>query len=411
MFPFGLTGVVSVRDAVKLRHAQERLLAVAAKAVSGNGREQGKLEHTQLDGRDVIRYELPAKIPMFISPAWTIDEHYLVGSLAVQSVKAFLTRKSDAKSLADVPEVARWFSSGQGPLAVSYQDTAGLFRAFYPTLQLFSAGFSQKLREAGIDFDVALLPTTNTIAQHLRPAVCVTRQVADGFEIDTRATVPGGNQATLAPFVLGLTLPAVQAVRTTARRAQSMNNIKQLLLAILNYESSHGSFPPAYTADKQGQPLLSWRVAILPHIEQESLYRQFHLDEPWDSPHNKQLIAKMPPLFRSPRSAAGPGKTCYLTVRGKETVFRGAEKVKLADIANGTSHTIALVEANDQAAVIWTKPDDFQFDPKQPTKGLDKTWPGGFLAGFADGHVQQLPLSLDPEDLRRMFSKAQMPRP
>ncbi len=80
-----------------------------------------------------------------------------------------------------------------------------------------------------------------------------------------------------------------------------MNNLKQIGLAMHNYESTFGTFPPAYIADKAtGKPLLSWRVAILPFLEQDALYKQFHLDEPWDSAHNKTLIARMPPVYRSP---------------------------------------------------------------------------------------------------------------
>jgi hypothetical protein len=209
----------------------------------------------------------------------------------------------------------------------------------------------------------------------------------------------------MGPFVAGLTLPAVNAARTAARRTTSMNNLKQLLIALATYQDAHHSFPPACTVDKQGRPLLSWRVAILPYLDEEALYRQFHLDEPWDSPHNKQLIARMPPLFRSPRSTAASGKTCYLAVRGKNTVFPGAEKVTLSDIRDGLSNTIAIVEVNDTTAVEWTRPDDFQPDPKQPTKGLQNTWRGNFLAGFADGHVCSISVSVDAATLRAMFTR------
>lgn len=403
MFPFGLTAAVSVRDAARLRAAQDKLLAVVAQATTAD-KKKGELVRTTLEGRTVLHYEF-RQSPMPISPGWTIDDHHLVGSLTVQNLKGFLLRKPDAKSLADVPVVARWLREGQAALAISYQDTASLFRAFYPTLMLFSGGMGRQLREAGIDFDVTLLPTTNTIARHLRPSVSVVRQVSDGFEFDTRGTVVGGNLFVTGPFVAGLTLPAVNAARTAARRTVSMNNIKQLLLALVTYQDAHHSFPPAYTVDKQGRPLLSWRVAILPYLDEEVLYRQFHLDEPWDSPHNKPLIARMPPLFRSPRSSAAPGRTSYLAVRGKNTVFPGAEKVAMADIRDGLSNTIAIVEVNDDAAVIWTKPDDFQPDPKQPTKGLDRTWQNNFLAGFADGHVDQIRVSTKPETLRAMFTR------
>ena len=103
---------------------------------------------------------------------------------------------------------------------------------------------------------------------------------------------------------------------------QSQNNLKQLNLAILVYEHAHGSFPPAYTTGKDGKPLLSWRVHILPYMDQDALYKQFHLDEPWDSEHNKALVAQMPAAYKHPRSTvAGEGKTHYLTVRSEKSVF------------------------------------------------------------------------------------------
>ena len=85
-----------------------------------------------------------------------------------------------------------------------------------------------------------------------------------------------------------------------ARRAQSMNNLKQFALAMHNYHDTNGKFPAASSFDKDGKPLLSWRVHVLPYLEQAELYKQFHLDEPWDSEHNKKLIEKMPNVLASP---------------------------------------------------------------------------------------------------------------
>ena len=102
-----------------------------------------------------------------------------------------------------------------------------------------------------------------------------------------------------------------------------MNQLHQIARAMHNYEQANNGFPPAYSVDKNGKPLLSWRVAILPYLEEEDLHEQFHLDEPWDSEHNKKLIARMPAVFRCPDSQAAPGKTTYLTVRGKDTIFPG----------------------------------------------------------------------------------------
>src|SRR5262249_9958875 len=149
-------------------------------------------------------------------------------------------------------------------------------------------------------------------------------------------------------------LPAMTRSRDAARRTQSMNNLKQLGLALHNYVDRKGRFPGAASRDKTGKPLLSWRVAILPYLAEEELFKEFHLDEPWDSPHNKQLIDRMPMTFRCPNSAARPGYTTYLAPLGDQTAFFKPEGLRIRDFTDGTSNTILIVDAADDSAVIWT---------------------------------------------------------
>jgi len=207
-------------------------------------------------------------------------------------------------------------------------------------------------------------------------------------------------------ILVGLLLPAVQSAREAARRAQSMNNMKQIMLAMLNDETVHGAFPARANFDKQGKPLLSWRVHILPYIEETPLYKQFHLDEPWDSAHNKTLIPLMPKIYANPSSMPRPGMANYLAVCGKGLMFDGETGRKLSEITDGTSNTIAVVEADDDRAVTWTKPDDWQFDPQHPMAGLGHTHPGGFNAAFADGSVLFLSQSIDPKMFQAMLTIA-----
>jgi serine/threonine-protein kinase len=190
-----------------------------------------------------------------------------------------------------------------------------------------------------------------------------------------------------------------------ARRIQSQNNMRQIALAALSYESAYNRFPPAYIAEKTtGKPLLSWRVAILPFIEQDALYQKFHLDEPWDSEHNKKLLDSKVAVYRSPASKAKPGMTNYLTVRGKDTAFPGKDSIKIMDITDGTSNTIMVVEADDSKAVPWTKPDDLGYDEKNPAAGLGGLYSGGFNAVLCDGSARFLPSSIDVQTLRRLFN-------
>ena len=127
----------------------------------------------------------------------------------------------------------------------------------------------------------------------------------------------------LEPATALVSLP-IRAAREAARRSQCVNNLKQIGLAMHNYLAEHKTFPPAYSRDKSGRPLLSWRVHILPYLEQAALYKEFRLDEPWDSPHNRPLIDKIPQVYRCPdmgRKPADLGKTTYLAPRGKATIF------------------------------------------------------------------------------------------
>ena len=125
----------------------------------------------------------------------------------------------------------------------------------------------------------------------------------------------------------GAIFDAVTApAREAAVRAQCTNNEKQIMLAMHNYHDVNGSFPPAFSRGKDGKPLLSWRVLLLPFLDQKALYDQFHLDEAWDSPHNRALVSKMPEVFHCPAekaALAAEGKTRYLGARGAGTVLRG----------------------------------------------------------------------------------------
>ena len=137
-------------------------------------------------------------------------------------------------------------------------------------------------------------------------------------------------------------------------RAQSANELKQIGLAIHNYEAANGHLP-ADIRDADGKPILSWRVQLLPYLEQEHIYRQLRLTEPWDSDHNKKVTATAPAVFRGP----GGGKTVYLAVTGKNTAFpQDGSKLRLADVTDGLSNTIFAVEVNDESAVPWAKPAD-----------------------------------------------------
>ena len=229
------------------------------------------------------------------------------------------------------------------------------------------------------------------------------------FRVDDSSNSAGLTSTATIGVLVALLLPAVQAAREAARRNQATNNMKQILLSFLNYHDSYGAFPAYANFDENGRPLLSWRVHILPYLEQKALYEQFHLDEPWDSSHNKKLISKIPQVYLDPSSPADPalGKSNYLGVLGKENLFDGSDKgVKLRQITDGTSNTVCVLQVNDQRSVIWTKPEDWELSEKNPLEGLaPNVHPGIFIAGFADGHVTSISQEIDLEVFKAMLTR------
>lgn len=202
----------------------------------------------------------------------------------------------------------------------------------------------------------------------------------------------------------GLLLPAVQAAREAARRTHSSNNLKQVGLALHNFHDAYGSFPATAGLDADGEPMLSWRVAILPFIEQQQLYEQFKLDEPWDSEHNLALLPKMPPVYRHPGKMTQPGHTVYQATVSDESLLRLKEPTKFAQITDGTSNTIMVIETTDAAAVPWTAPSDYQIDADAPSKNLFQNGITNVLMG--DGSVHVISEAVDLGILKALFTRA-----
>ena len=204
---------------------------------------------------------------------------------------------------------------------------------------------------------------------------------------------------------------AVQT-RLAVQRSAAMNNLHQLALAMHMYQDANGSLPAVANFDKKNKPLLSWRVHLLPYVDEGKLYREFKLDEPWDSEHNKKLIAKMPNVFANPYNTklAADGKTTFLApiykdAQGICAVFTGDKTgIAIQNIPDGTSNTVMLADVDDDAAVIWTKPDDLKLDPKNPHKSLSARHGERYLFAFADGSVHAITKKVNKDTLWAIFT-------
>lgn len=201
-----------------------------------------------------------------------------------------------------------------------------------------------------------------------------------------------------------LLVPAIQAARDAARRQQSLKNLKQIGIAMHNYHEVHRHFPAAAVLGPDGKTTHSWRVALLPYLGQLKLYSEYRLNEPWDSEHNKKLLARMPDVFRHPGAKEDKTHTSYFVLTGKETVFPPDKSTGFRDITDGTSNTILAVEA--VRPVPWTKPLDVPYSASQPLPKIGGHQRGVFSALLGDGSVRTLPTSIDEKMLRAMITRA-----
>lgn len=177
----------------------------------------------------------------------------------------------------------------------------------------------------------------------------------------------------------GKALPTADA----KQRVRSKNNLKQIALGFHSYAIANDANFPRDIVDKNGKPLLSWRVMLLPYIEHDKLYLEFKLDEPWDSDNNKKLLAKMPSVYKVGIEEKGTTKTYYQGFAGPGAVFEPGKKINLkSSFTDGTSTTISVVEAGPP--VEWTKPADIEYDRKTFQK-VAGPFRNVIMAGMSDG--------------------------
>jgi hypothetical protein len=172
------------------------------------------------------------------------------------------------------------------------------------------------------------------------------------------------------------------------------------------YHDTYGRLPPAAVRGKGGKPLYSWRILVLPFIDQQELYKQFHLDEPWDSPHNLAFLERMPRSF-SPykyRSEHRPGYTYFRVFVGKGTAFEDPQGHPFKDFTDGTSETILIAEAHE--AVPWTKPDELPYAADKPLPRLGGiARDGSARTAMADGSVHIVPPTVSEASLRAAITR------
>jgi prepilin-type processing-associated H-X9-DG protein len=213
-------------------------------------------------------------------------------------------------------------------------------------------------------------------------------------------------------IMVALLLPAVQAAREAARRMTCTNDLKQIALAMHNYHQVYHCFPPAYIPDKNGKPMHSWRVLLLPYMEEDSLYKEYRFDEPWDGPHNKMLLHRMPKAYQCPTLGNEGTMTSYAMIVGPHAVSGGPKSCSLKDIKDGVSNTLLVVEAAN-AGINWMEPRDLDAEKMtyrvicggDSSKGkyeISSPHTGTANVAFCDGSVRSLASSTDPKVVKAM---------
>lgn len=199
-------------------------------------------------------------------------------------------------------------------------------------------------------------------------------------------------------------------VREGARRAQCVNCLKQIAVALHEYEERHGTLPPANTVDATGRPLHSWRTLILPFLEEEELYRRIDLNRPWDDPSNAAVAESMPHVYACPSGLVPPpqlppGRTTYLAAVGPDACSLPGRGRSRAEITSDPAATLLVIEANPSDAVPWMAPSDAdaawlgRFDPANGSPHAK-----GRNVARLDGYVESLKATTPPALVRELTS-------
>jgi RNA polymerase sigma factor (sigma-70 family) len=397
------------RKRARLPAASDRLdLLPAAEPSAGPGADEAVLLCAEID-RLPERYRVPVLLCFFEGlthaeaarrTGWPLGT--VAGRLA--RAKELLARRLSRRGLGlaavalGVPSGA--FVGGTARAAVAFASGGAVVPAVHPSVVHLAEG--------------AVRAMTTSVLKLSAAAAAVVCAVTAGVWAGAAGgrTHPGSPGSPEAPAAAQAAAqpnpqPAAKPEREAdaKQRERSATNLKQILIAIHNYHDVHGHFP-RNIAGGDGKALLSWRVAILPYLDQEDLHKQFKLDEPWNSEHNKTLLDKMPDAFRIGVEPKGATTTYYQGFAGPGTLFEPNQKLTFGHVPDGTANTLAVVEAGPP--VEWTKPADIPYDPEKekPLPKLETPFPNVLMAATADGAVYPLPANLNATVLRWLVERA-----
>ena len=350
--------------------------------------------------------------------SFSLIDDYIYLSNSTRGITSHLRRKKRTKGkLASTQRMKNFEAEAQsdgykGIIGVSTYDLAGAFEVGLPMAGMMLGQYSNR---DVFDFTFEDVPNVGVLINGLRPNTTAFFRTDTGIAVHSVHDFPIGIESATSGILVGMLLPAVQQVRAAARRVQSENNMRMLGLALHEYQAANQSFPPSYSVDEDGKPLHSWRVLILPYLDQQELYDQFKLDEPWDSPHNSKLAAQMPEVFDHPGLALEDDHTAYLVPLNDNSIISdgpvddAGHGNKIEDVTDGTSFTTMLVAASQNRSVLWTAPEDLRIDDLNDVELAESLY--GYLSRFTylagDGASNSIDLEefdlLDRDKIRGSF--------
>ena len=297
---------------------------------------------------------------------------------------------------ADTFAIEARFRSGNAAVVRDCEKSLGALQTLLGTL--LDAGLKSAARSK-VPAEKLLAPVGESLKRSIDAAA---------IRIDGRDAV-----ATLAiradlPFGPALAAAFGKTVGGARDRTMSQNNLKQLGLALHSYSDANATMPAPAVVGKKGKPLLSWRVSVLPYVEQGALFSQFKLDEAWDSAHNLKLLKDnpMPAVYALPGvTKPGDKETHYRVFVGNGAAFEPLKALRFpTEFPDGTSNTLLVATA--ATAVPWTKPEELAFDPKADMKKLLRMDNDGCNVTFADGSVRFLRSTVGEANLNAMITRA-----
>jgi hypothetical protein len=227
-----------------------------------------------------------------------------------------------------------------------------------------------------------------------------------GYWVAIRFAQVEPKPAAAQPALQGGDLPPNKEGPDAPAGIKSKNQLRKIMLAMHTHHSQFRAFPPPANAsfDDNGKPLLSWRVHLLPFLNEQPLYEMFHHDEPWDSDHNRMLVDRMPDVYRSRGVDANGNRTGFVLFQDPEMYSVDKRGPFIPSFVDGTSKTLLVLEVGQQLAVPWTRPEDLSFDPNDPLAAVGKPPKDGLWGGFADGAVRRIKAEIEPAVFRGILT-------